>query len=75
MIKKLGIIHNISSSGNYIVQSGFAPSIGSIVVDKTTKKVGKIINVFGNVKKPYVSIKPFNKKNSFKLLNKDIYIR
>lgn len=75
MPKKLGVIQNISSSGNFIVQSKFAPSIGSIAIDKTTKEVGKIINVFGNVKKPYVSVRPFNRKKTLKLLNKEIYIR
>lgn len=75
MSKKLGKIRNISSSGNYIVQSKFAPKIGSIVIDKRTKEIGKIINVFGNVKKPYVSIRPFNRKNSIKLLNNEVYLR
>lgn len=75
MLKKLGLIQNISFNGNFIVQSKFTPQLGSIVIDNKTKEVGKIINVFGNIKKPYVSIRPFNRKNAIKLLNKPIYLR
>lgn len=55
--KKIGIISHITSTNKFIVPSNITPKIGSIVVNKNNKAIGKINDIIGTTKQPYISIK------------------
>ncbi len=57
-IKKLGSIVHFSDIGNAIIYNpGKLPKIGSNVVNENMEHIGNVFDIFGPVKKPYVSVK------------------
>ncbi len=57
-IKKLGPITHFSDLGYAVViNPSQLPKIGSNVVTETMEHIGSINDIFGPVKKPYISIK------------------
>ncbi|MHA1953737.1 MAG: H/ACA ribonucleoprotein complex subunit GAR1 [Candidatus Heimdallarchaeaceae archaeon] len=57
-IRKLGSITHYTDLGNAIViDPPKLPRIGSNVVSEKMEHVGDVIDIFGPVKKPYVSIR------------------
>ena len=55
--KEIGTISHITSTNKLIVPSNKTPRIGSILVNDKNKPVGKVSDIFGSTKKPYISIK------------------
>ncbi|WP_409199742.1 Gar1/Naf1 family protein [Methanobrevibacter sp. DSM 116169] len=47
---------HIANSGKLIVKSSLVPNPGTLVLNSNKKKIGKVNNVFGPTKNPYVSI-------------------
>ena len=62
-LKKIGTISHITSTNKLIVPSNKTPRIGSVIVNKQHKPIGKINDIFGPTKQPYISIK-FKKANT-----------
>ncbi|MDO5826567.1 MAG: hypothetical protein BZ137_07230 [Methanosphaera sp. rholeuAM130] len=62
-LKKIGSISHITSTNKLIVPSNKTPRIGLIVVNKNNKAIGKINDIIGSTKKPYISIKTSQKFN------------
>ena len=57
-IKKLGNIAHYTDLGNAIViDPPKLPKIGSNVVTEEMEHIGNVADIFGPVKKPYVSVK------------------
>ena len=57
-IKKLGFIVHFSDIGNAIIYNpAKLPKIGSNVVNENMEHIGNVFDIFGPVKKPYVSVK------------------
>jgi rRNA processing protein Gar1 len=75
-MKYIGKIENISHNGNILVRGEFAPKIGSEVF-AGKRHLGKIVNIFGPVSKPYIAIKPQRGKGStlLELIGKDTFLR
>nr|MDO8078497.1 Gar1/Naf1 family protein [Candidatus Freyarchaeota archaeon] len=57
-MRRLGKPLHLTARGDLIFRVNFTPRIGSKVVTKKGKEVGRIFDVFGPVKTPYVSVKP-----------------
>ncbi len=57
-MKWLGLVMHVSSKGNLIIQSDFTPPLNAFVVTENKRKAGTIFDVFGPVKKPYISVAP-----------------
>ncbi|MDY6965316.1 MAG: Gar1/Naf1 family protein [Halobacteriota archaeon] len=81
-MKKLGIVINTTSQGNLLVR-GKLPTkgkvddlrIGSTVVTKKMKKIGRVYDIIGPVQQPYVTIKPnISDRELQKLHNEWVYI-
>ncbi|GAB6054971.1 hypothetical protein HYG87_03725 [Methanobacterium alkalithermotolerans] len=66
-MKILGNISHVSNKGNIIVRSSQTPALGLPVFSENKKRVGKIHDVFGPTKEPYITIKPNRGSNSKKL--------
>jgi len=62
-MKFLGNISHISNSGKLIARSSETPPSGAFIFNKDKKKIGKISDVFGPTKNPYISIKLFRSFN------------
>ena len=60
-LKKIGTISHITSTNKLIVPSNKTPRIGSVIVNKQHKQIGKINDIFGPTKQPYISIKTSKK--------------
>lgn len=63
-MKFLGNILHVSNSGRLIAKSSQSPPSGASVFNKNKKKIGKIVDVFGPTKEPYISIGIFKSINS-----------
>jgi RNA-binding protein len=74
LMKYIGKIDDIIFNGRFIIRTTFTPKIGATVVDKHKHVLGKIIQIIGPVKKPYVTIKPKKDlKATFDLIGVDVY--
>ena len=60
-LNELGIISHVTSTNKLIVPSKKTPRIGSLLVNGKNKPIGKVNDIFGSTKKPYISIKTSNK--------------
>lgn len=58
-MRRLGTVLHVSSHGYIIVKAELFPRINSTVLTKRMEKIGTVYDVFGPVKAPYVSVKPF----------------
>lgn len=63
-MKFLGNISHVSNSGRLIARSSQSPPSEASVFNKNKKKIGKIVDVFGPAKEPYISIGIFKSINS-----------
>jgi len=55
-MKFLGNISHLSNSGRLIARSSQSPPSGAFVFNKDKTKIGKVVEVFGPTKEPYISI-------------------
>ncbi|MFQ6051071.1 MAG: H/ACA ribonucleoprotein complex subunit GAR1 [Candidatus Hydrothermarchaeota archaeon] len=63
-MRKLGKVSHISPQNHLIARTNFLPKIGSTVLSENREIVGRVLDVFGPVNSPYVSIVPDKKVNS-----------
>ena len=76
-MKVLGNTSHIANSGKLIAISNKTPPAGAFVYNKNKNKIGKIVDIFGPVKTPYISIKLFKSTNIKNLENnfgEELYI-
>ena len=75
-MRRLGKVLHISNRGSIIVRVDKTPPVGSksIVMDKQAQEVGTIVDVFGLVANPYVSIRPNRDYNPQKLVGQMLYL-
>ncbi len=60
-LNELGVISHVTSTNKLIVPSNKTPRIGSLLVNGKNRPIGKINDIFGSTKKPYISVKTSNK--------------
>ena len=71
----VGKIKDISNTGNLVARGEFAPRIGSEVF-AGNKHLGKVVNIFGPVTRPFIAIKPVMKGPSLlEMVGKEIYLQ
>ena len=74
-MKYLGRLDNIIFNGKFIVRTTFKPKLWSNVVDKHKNKIGRVYQIIGPVKEPYIIINPEkNVKASFNMIGIDLYL-
>lgn len=69
-MKFLGNISHVSNSRRLIARSSQSPPSGVFVFNKNKKKIGKIVDIFGPTKEPYISIRVFKSINSENFKNR-----
>ncbi|MFX1518539.1 MAG: H/ACA ribonucleoprotein complex subunit GAR1 [Promethearchaeota archaeon] len=75
-MKHIGTILNISPHGKLIVQGNpnFLPKLKNRVYTRDQKIVGSVIDVFGPVKQPYLSITVFNPSMAEEILSSGTHL-
>jgi len=74
-LKYVGKIKDISYTGNLVARGEFAPRLGSQVFT-SNKPLGKVVNIYGPVSRPFITIKPVDKGQTLiDLVGKDIYLK
>ncbi|MHA1906054.1 MAG: H/ACA ribonucleoprotein complex subunit GAR1 [Candidatus Thorarchaeota archaeon] len=75
-MRRLGTVLKVTKGGSLIVQTDKSPPIGAKVVDKKAQPIGKIQDVFGPVKSPYVAIRFRSKsfEEAKKFLGQVVYL-
>ncbi len=74
MSKKIGHALHLAKSGNLIIKGEFFVKSTLPVYDDTGKKIGYVIETFGPINSPYVSVK-LTTERTRKLLGKDLYVK
>ena len=76
-MKALGNVQEISPTGMLLVRAKFVPLKNAEVFDHKMKTIGKVVRIFGPVRKPYVAIEPewMDMKTMMNLIGKDVYIK
>ncbi|MFC6904517.1 Gar1/Naf1 family protein [Halalkalicoccus tibetensis] len=54
---------------------GSEPEIGTVVIDEGLSEVGRVVDVFGPVSRPYVAVTPDDRASLPKLLGGKLYAR
>jgi rRNA processing protein Gar1 len=79
-LKRLGTVVHVAPGNKLIVQSDTKPKnlkLNAIALTEQMRKIGRIVDIFGPVSKPYFSIKLFSDSDSKtqKLRDKKIYTK
>lgn len=75
-MRRLGKVLHVSSRGSIVLRTDKTPPIGkeARVFDKKAQEVGFVIDVFGPVKSPYVSIRPKKSLDPKKFVGQMLYL-
>ncbi len=73
-MRRLGTVLHVTKRGSIIVQTDKSPPMGAKIVDKKAQFVGKIQDVFGPVKSPYIAIRVKDKEAAAKLVGQPVYL-
>jgi RNA-binding protein len=73
-LRRLGTVLHVTKRGSIIVQTDKSPPIGADVTDKKAKIIGRVHDVFGPVKAPYVAVRANNKEEASKLVGQPVYL-
>jgi RNA-binding protein involved in rRNA processing len=74
-MRKIGVVSHLSRRKRILVKAIVIPKLNTTVYDENNNEVGKVIDVLGPVKEPYISIKPNKKEGLEELIGKEIFIK
>ncbi len=72
-MRRIGMVLHVSRSKSLILRAESIPRFGQEVVDSKLRPVGKVSDVFGPVKRPYIAVKP-SVSNPESLVGKPLYV-
>lgn len=71
-----GKVFTISKQGRIVVKlENSVPRLGAKVYDKDLRNLGVVVDVIGNVKSPYMVVKPFESKGLEKIVGDSLYVK
>ncbi|TFF96800.1 H/ACA RNA-protein complex protein Gar1 [Candidatus Thorarchaeota archaeon] len=73
-MRRLGKVTHISHRGSLILRSEKTPPIGAQVVDKQVQPIGRVLDVFGPVRRPYLSVRPKKGIGAQNLVGQVLYL-
>jgi len=73
-LKRLGKVLHITRNRLILVQvsSKAVPQIGSYVFDRRNRRIGRVYDIIGPTKSPFVLIRPLN---TIEKLDKELFVR
>jgi RNA-binding protein len=72
VLHRIGPVLHISNTKNIILKAANIPRIGDKVIDENLKHVGRVVDIFGPTKSPYVSVTP-HIQNPEQFINQILY--
>lgn len=74
-LRKLGKVLHVSKRGSLILRTEKTPPVGpdTVVMNKKAEEIGSILDVFGPVKSPYVSVRPKEKSGMDEYVGQTLY--
>ncbi len=74
-IRRIGSVVHVSASGNIIVKAeGDVPRLGERIFNGDAKPIGIVVDVFGPVSSPYVSVRPEGARGTPKSKGLKVYV-
>jgi RNA-binding protein len=74
-MKRVGTVSRTAQGVAIVRVDGDPPDIGTVVVDDSLSKVGRVVDVFGPVDGPYVAITPATGTSPASLVGSKLYAR
>ena len=74
-MRKIGIVLHMASSGRLILQGNVVHPLNTSVVTQSGEYIGKIVDVFGSVNKPYIAITKDKLRDASNLIGVPLFIR
>ena len=74
-MRKIGTVLHLASSGRLILQGNNVYPLNTSVVTQNGEFIGKIIDVFGDVNKPYIAVSKDKLRDSSDLIGVSLFIR
>ncbi len=76
ILRIAGKVFTISKQGRIIVKlEGPIPRLGLKVYDKNLRTIGFVVDVIGNVKSPYIVVRPFESKGLENIIGDSLYLK
>ena len=73
-MRKIGIVLHMARSGRLILQGTTVHSLNTSVVTQSGEYIGKIVDVFGSVNKPYIAISKDKLRDASNLIGVPLFI-
>jgi RNA-binding protein len=76
-MRRLGKVLHVSKRGSLILRTDKTPPTGpkALVLDKEANRIGTVLDVFGPVNNPYVSIRLYEGIDAQRLVGQPLYLR
>jgi RNA-binding protein len=74
-MKRVGTVSRIAQGVAIVRLDDDPPEIGTPVVDDSLSRVGRVVDVFGPVDRPYVAVSPSNGVALASLVGSKLYAR
>jgi RNA-binding protein len=74
-MKRVGTVSRVAQGVAIVRLDDDPPEIGTAVLDDSLSNVGRIVDVFGPVDRPYVAVSPANGVTPASLVGSKLYAR
>ena len=74
-MQRVGTVSRTAQGVAIVRLDGETPDIGTVVVDESLSRVGRIFDVFGPVDRPYAAISPASGRSPTSLVGSKLYAR
>ncbi|MBI4392696.1 MAG: H/ACA RNA-protein complex component Gar1 [Euryarchaeota archaeon] len=74
-MESLGVVHKVTREGAIVIRSSVRARIGARVVDNKHMEVGRIQELIGPVKAPYVVVSPKGSVQLHRLQGRELFVR
>jgi RNA-binding protein len=74
-MKRVGTVSRVAQGVAIVRLDDDPPEIGTAVVDDSLTRVGRIVDVFGPVDRPYVAVSPSESVSLASLVGSKLYAR
>jgi rRNA processing protein Gar1 len=73
----LGTVNEMAHNGLLIVRAERAPYRNAEVTDSRNRTVGRVVRIFGPVRKPFVSVQPVSRDTNYilSLMGHEVYLK
>jgi RNA-binding protein len=74
-MKRVGTVSRTAQGVAIVRLDDDPPDIGTVVIDDSLSKVGRVVDVFGPVDRPYVAITPTKGTSPASIVGSKLYAR